>query len=214
MDIYIALSLPILFCGFIVVYQPWSMRNYRIEGAMIICVSFGIFYNLDDRLKVIVKGWIFELLRVIVIWNFVSSRAFNNRSMKSCRVEGIIGLDFFHIVRYLCNRYFRVLCNGGRCLSFDFLLFLLEISRRSNYPSAVAKLREQNQHQERNEAQSLMWIIRGWLVQLKVSRRVYTLRFLSRFVQRFFFLPYLKNFHKIFTKWFIFNNILFQRIKI
>lgn len=181
---------------------------------MIICVSFGIFYNLDDRLKVIVKGWIFELLRVIVIWNFVSSRAFNNRSMKSCRVEGIIGLDFFHIVRYLCNRYFRVLYNGGRCLSFDFLLFLLEISRRSNYPSAVAKLREQNQHQERNEAQSLMWIIRGWLVQLKVSRRVYTLRFLSRFVQRFFFLPYLKNFHKIFTKWFIFNNILFQRIKI
>lgn len=35
-------------------------------------------------------------------------------------------------------------------LRFDFLLFPLEISRRSNYPSAVAKLREQNQHEERN----------------------------------------------------------------
>lgn len=62
---------------------------------------------------------------------------------------------------------------------FDFLLFPLKSCRRSNYPSAVAKLREQNQHEERNEAQSLMWIIRGWLVQLKVSRQVYTLRFLS-----------------------------------
>lgn len=37
---------------------------------MIICVSFGIFYNLDDRLKVIVKGWIFELLRVVVMVAF------------------------------------------------------------------------------------------------------------------------------------------------
>lgn len=44
---------------------------------------------------------------------------------------------------------------------FDFLLFPLKSCRRSNYPSAVAKLREQNQHEERNEAQSLMWIIRG-----------------------------------------------------
>lgn len=138
----------------------------------------------------------YKLLRVIVMVAFVISRHHvrltNHWSMKKCGIElwdwmfFILHCEIFQIAYNMLNFGFFKSCFVMEIgvFPFDFLLFLVEnsaadriIHRQSrNYASRISSKSE-----ERNEAKSLMWIIRGWLVQLKVFRRVYTLRFLSFF---------------------------------
>lgn len=138
----------------------------------------------------------YKLLRIIVMVAFVISRHHvrltNHWSMKKCGIElwdwmfFILHCEIFQIAYNMLNFGFFKSCFVMEIgvFPFDFLLFLVEnsaadriIHRQSrNYASRISSKSE-----ERNEAKSLMWIIRGWLVQLKVFRRVYTLRFLSFF---------------------------------
>lgn len=138
----------------------------------------------------------YKLLRIIVMVAFVISRHHvrltNHWSMKKCGIElwdwmfFILHCEIFQIAYNMLNFGFFKSCFIMEIgvFPFDFLLFLVEnsaadriIHRQSrNYASRISSKSE-----ERNEAKSLMWIIRGWLVQLKVFRRVYTLRFLSFF---------------------------------
>lgn len=57
------------------------------------------------------------------------------------------------------------------CAFFPLLLKSDDLG--SNYLT-VAKLREQNQRKQRNDRRGLIWIIRGWLAQLKASGRMQT----------------------------------------
>ena len=138
----------------------------------------------------------YKLLRIIVMVAFVISRHHvrltSHWSMKKCGIKlwdwiiFILHCEIFQIAYNMLNFGFFKSCFVMEIgvFPFDFLLFLVEnsaadriIHRQSrNYASRISSKSE-----ERNEAKSLMWIIRGWLVQLKVFRRVYTLRFLSFF---------------------------------